>query len=149
MKFISKKSKHPTALCKVRIQALLRQLAIARDGGCVLRSIAAQEGLSTCNGFRKDGELILQYDHLISRSKSISYAELDLGVTLCKGHHGWKSFTDENSKRYDEIIKKVLCQERIDKWERFKNDRKTYRFGIWEWGKIEIVLKQELNKHEI
>jgi len=145
---LRRKSLSEIARCKSRIQDTLRQLAIHRDEGCVLRNIATQEGLKQCSGFRKDGKLILQYDHLISRTRNISYAELDLGVILCKGHHGWKSFTDDNSKRYDEVIKKVLSQDRLKKWERFKNDRKSYSYGEYEWRVIEIILKQELKEHD-
>src|SRR5665213_940960 len=34
---LRKSSKTPVALCKIRIQPLVRETAIIRDGGCVLR----------------------------------------------------------------------------------------------------------------
>ena len=39
-------------------------------------------------GFRNDGQLILQADHVITRANSATYAETHLIVCVCKGHHG-------------------------------------------------------------
>lgn len=47
---------------KERIQALVREIVIKRDGGCILDGI---RGVAQCNSYRKDGQLILQADHLI------------------------------------------------------------------------------------
>ena len=41
---------------KDRIQNLVREIVIKRDGGCILRDI---QGVSQRNGYRKDGKLIL------------------------------------------------------------------------------------------
>ena len=65
----------------------MREIVIKRDGGCILRDI---QGVSQCNGYRKDGKLILQADHLITRANSATYADTRLIVCVCKGHHGWK-----------------------------------------------------------
>jgi hypothetical protein len=108
---LAKESKHPTALIKKHIQALLRELAIRRDGGCVLRrDVTHGYIIPACNGYAKSGELVLQYDHLNSRVFNVSYADIRLGVTLCKGHHGWKHFSDRNKKMYDEIIRKMTAR---------------------------------------
>ena len=94
-----RKFKEDTAqTVKDRIQAILRQIAIIRDGGCVLAPFQGKDGIPHCNGYRKDGELVLQYDHLNSRGFNVSYADARLGVIICKGHHGWKHMTDNNKK---------------------------------------------------
>jgi hypothetical protein len=80
---------------KQRIQDLVRDIVIKREGGCIFRGdVPNPEGwtIPTCNGFAKDGHLILQADHLITRANSATYADTRLIVCLCKGHHGWKSW---------------------------------------------------------
>jgi len=124
----------------------LRAIAILRDGGCVLRfsEIQMEYGIKECSGWRQDGELILQYDHLKSRQFNVSFADIRLGVILCKGHHGWKHFTDANKKLYDRILTKIVGPERAALWERVENYRKTYLMTLWDWQKVEMALKQEL-----
>ena len=78
------KHSSPSNDIKDEIQGLLRSIAIIRDGGCVLRDYP-QTG--KCGGYTKDGNLILQYDHLNSRTHSISFADERLGVLVCKRHH--------------------------------------------------------------
>jgi hypothetical protein len=151
---LAKKSKSPVAQCKDRIQDLLRAIAIERDGGCVLGSatayiaqtIALRYGflLPHCNGYRKDGELILQYDHLNSRAFNVSYADVRLGVILCKGHHGWKHMTDANKKFYDRVMREIIEPDRTALWDRVEEDRKTYHMTLWDWQKIEIALAADL-----
>src|SRR5690349_21322602 len=58
---------------KRRIQVLLRDIAIAQDGGCVLRFYPEADN---CGGYRKDGQLILQAEHLVTRKNSVSYADM-------------------------------------------------------------------------
>src|SRR3990167_10632447 len=98
---LRKKGESELSQCKDRIQALLRAIAIKRDGGCVLRGWAARP----CSGWNKKGELILQYDHLITRTRNISYGDPRLGVCICLGHHGWKHY---NEIEYNSIIKEFL-----------------------------------------
>src|ERR1700676_2361744 len=109
-------SKNPTAQCKDRIQALLRPITILRDGGCVLRG---QWGVPICNGYRADGQLVLQFDHLNPRSRNISYGDPRLGVCVCKGHHGWKN---GNKDEYDRLVKVIIGPERSALLERVKAD---------------------------
>lgn len=97
----------------------------------------------------KTGELILQFDHLNSRSFNISYGVSELGVTLCKGHHGWKHFTDRNKKLYDSIIREIISPERVTLWDRVEADRKTYTFTVYDWLNIEAALAQELSLFNI
>ena len=122
------------SVLKETIQGLVRDIVIVRDGGCILRDI---QGVPTCNGYRKDGELILQADHLITRSNSATYADTRLIVCVCKGHHGWKRW---NEKRYDEVVRTVLSEERVKLWDTCYADRYTaHRTGAHDW-KLAIVL---------
>ncbi len=45
----------------------MRDIVIARDGGCLLLVVFDFSG---CNGYAKEGQLILQGDHLIMRANS-------------------------------------------------------------------------------
>jgi hypothetical protein len=141
---LAPKSKSEVTKCKDRIQDLLRAIRIVQDGGCVLWAVWRKYDLPECNGYRTDGELILQYDHLNSRERNISYADIRLGVILCKGHHGWKHFTDRNTKRYNEIIRELIGPDRAKLWSLVETDRKTYRMELWDWQKVQMALKQEL-----
>src|SRR3990167_5567066 len=95
---LARKSKSEVALCKERIQALLREIVIRRDGGCILRPAGQYLWAlkcdvkipEHCSGFTKDGRLILQADHLNSRSFNGSYSDPCLVGWVCKGHHGGK-----------------------------------------------------------
>lgn len=103
--------KSETAKCKVRIQALLRELALLRDGGCVLFEVGGTGNIPYCGSApTKDGHTILQYDHLNSRGFNVSFADIRLGVILCQGHHAWKTFRAK--KQYDILIRQIIGPER-------------------------------------
>lgn len=140
-KSLRKKSASPTAECKDRIQALLREIAIIRDGGCVFRNYPES---GDCGGYRKDGELILQFDHLNTRARNISFGDARLGVCVCLRHHFYykKQFPFE----YERIAIEVIGEKRATLLHRVREDRKSYPFGIYEWGNIELALQQELQK---
>jgi hypothetical protein len=132
-----------TSVLKERIQVLLREVAIARDRGCVLKNI------SSCNGHDKDGQLVLQADHLIERSNSSTYADSRLVVCVCKGHHGWKHFTKSNHDQYNQLIREIISKDRIKLWEECeKNSWKPVRTGAYDWKMAIIALKQELKEYE-
>lgn len=124
---------------KNRIQALLRQIALIRDGGCVLENVVGH-----CNGLKGDGSLVLQYDHLNSRAFNVSFADIRLGVILCKGHHAWKHFSDSNKKLYDRLVREIIGSERTQLWDLVEEDRKPYHMSLWEWTKVEISLIKDL-----
>jgi hypothetical protein len=110
---LKKKSTSPTAQIKGNIQALLREIVIIRDGCCILRDLPARiryfYEVPDCNGYRKDGELILQADHLITRENNATYADSRLVVCVCQGHHGWKSIAGNMRKpQYDAIVRVLL-----------------------------------------
>ena len=136
---LNKKGKSEVSKCKVRIQSLLRQIAIKKDGGCVMRHYPEA---GQCGGFKKDGDLILQAEHLNTRERNISYGDMRNIVLLCKYHHFyWKP---KHSRLYWELIRKVIGEERWEWLKRVEADKKLYTFGIYEWSAIEMALKQEL-----
>jgi len=142
------KSKSETALLKEAIQAELRRIVIARDGGCILRNlpmnIRHQYGVHSCNGYRRDGELILQADHLIGRSNSGTYADSRLVVCVCKGHHGWKSVGNNlRKKQYDAIVRTLLPKNRVELWDKAEQDSwRPVRRSASDW-KLEFIALQQ------
>jgi hypothetical protein len=132
---------------KDRIQALVREIVIARDGGCVFGAAALLTGhygesIPRCNGYAKDGHLILQADHLVTRANSATYADTRLIVCVCKGHHGWKKW---NEARYNEIVRQLLPADRVALWDKAHEARyKPTRMFTSDWMKEEAALKQEL-----
>ena len=141
---------HPTVSEQKReIQALLREIVILRDGGCILRDVPDYLfGQPPCNGYRKDGELILQADHLISRENSATYADSRLVVCVCKGHHGWKSVGNNiRKKQYDTIVRKLLTEDRTKLWDKCEQDSwRPVRTGAHDWKLCIIALTRELKE---
>lgn len=138
---LAKKSKSDVALTKERIQALLRKLVIERDGGCILRHYPEA---GECGGYRKDGELILQFDHLNSRVHSISYADPRLGVCLCQRHHiFWKK---QEPDLFTRLVRDQIGKQRADLLDRVQEDRTTHRKYAMDWKLEEIALKKQLGE---
>ncbi len=140
---------------KESIQALLREYVIKRDGGCILRKIAPGDGdaiaikfdfpIPPCNGCAKDGHLILQADHLITRASSASYADPRLVVCVCKGHHGWKSVGSNRRKaQYDAIVRQLIEPERVALWDAMEADHRPHRMTLYDWKKEEAYLKSKV-----
>ncbi len=127
-----------TAEQKQEIQYLVREIVMKRDGGCILRNLPSHR----CSGFsKKDGHLILQADHLISRANSATYADTRLIVCICNGLHGWKKW---HEAEYNEMVRKVISKERVALWDRCEADRRSHKTRKMDW-KVEILaLKQEL-----
>lgn len=130
------------ATTKQNIQDLLLAIVKIRDGGCILRSVAGHH----CNGFANDGHLIVQADHLITRSNSATYGDIRLVVCVCKGAHGWKSVgSNVNKAQYDALVKTLLPPDRVKLWEACEADSwRPVRTGIYDWKMTEIALKGEL-----
>jgi hypothetical protein len=146
---LQSEGKSPTALCKKRIQALLREIVILRDGGCVLRHFQHIAGRCFNTTPTKDGHLILQFDHLNSRAFSVSYADTRNGVCACEGHHGtWKL---RNPVVYVALVREyILATTGGARWwakvEEFLHDRSVHHMTRWDWEKQELALKQELRE---
>lgn len=131
-------AQNDSATLKVDIQAYVREIVILRDGGCWARN----ESWHRCNGYRKDGELILQADHMVTRANSATYADTRLIVCVCKGLHGWKKW---NEKEYDKRLKPLLSPERVALWEAASADRyRPVRMGAYDWQMEIVNLKREL-----
>ena len=139
-------SSSDVAKVKENIQALIREIVILRDGGCIFRDpdIQARFDLPPCNGYAKDGHLILQADHLVTRANSASYADPRLVVCACKGHHGWKSVGGNRRKAiYDEAVRKIIEPERVALWDRMEADERSKhgnRYALSDWKKEEAYL---------
>lgn len=128
-----------TSEIKQEIQDTVRAIVMLRDGGCILRDV---QGISACNGYRADGQLVLQADHLITRANSATYADTRLIVCVCKGHHGWKKW---HQKEYDTLVATLISCERQVLWKRCEEDSwRPVRTGAYDWKIALIALKQEL-----
>jgi hypothetical protein len=133
-----------TSEVKQRIQDLVRAIVIKRDGGCILRDDGVQHMnyLPPCNGFAKDGHLILQADHLITRANSATYADTRLIVCVCKGHHGWKKW---HEREYNALVRTLLSPERVKLWDDCERDSwRPHRTSTMDWKLQEAALQSEL-----
>ena len=126
--------KSDTAEIKRNIQALLRQIVIKRDGGCVLRHI------------RHCADTVLQADHLITRANSATYADSRLVVCVCRSCHAWKSLGgNRNKAQYDALVKTLLPPERVKLWEACELDSwRPHPTRTADWKLAELALRQEL-----
>jgi hypothetical protein len=122
-----------TARLKEAIQVALRRIVIARDGGCILRD---SYDVSSCGGYAKDGHLILQADHLVTRANSATFADPRLVVAVCKAHHGWKSVgSNRNKAQYDAAVRSVLSEERVKLWDACERDSwRPVRTSASDWA---------------
>lgn len=158
---LNTRSSNETNDVKDHIQALVREIVIARDGGCILGDRVKSNangstitlysttflGVPSCNGHAKDGHLILQADHLITRANSATYADTRLIVCVCIGHHGWKKW---NEARYNEIVRQLLPADRVALWDKAHAARyQPTRMFTSDWLKEEAALKQELKEYDV
>ena len=128
-----------TSDLKKDIQALVREIVMKRDGGCWLRHYGES---GACGGHRKDGELILQGEHLHTRSNAASFSDTRLIVCICLRHHMyWKP---QHSALYNELAEKFIGKERGKLWKRVREDRRPHKVDL----KLEIVaLEAELKEY--
>lgn len=120
---------------KQEIQALLRAIVMERDGGCILRD------LRHCGGEYGIEGIVLQADHLITRSNSATYADKRLVVCVCKGCHLWKKY---NKEAYDKMVKKIITKDRVHLWEVCEEDRSAHPMRSYDWSLAIVALKQDL-----
>ncbi len=133
-----------TSELKVEIQATLRALVIARDGGCFLRHYEneIEPKYRECGGFTKTGNLILQAEHLHSRSNANSFSDSRLVVCVCSRHHIF--YKPQYSDEYNILAKDFIGPERAKLWEAVRADRSPHKVDL----KLELLaLKQELAKY--
>jgi hypothetical protein len=133
-----------TAVVKRDIQYLLREIVIARDQGCILRDLH-YDGIPECNGYANNGQLILQADHLVTRSNSATFADTRLIVCVCKGHHAWKSLgSNARKKEYDELVRTLISPERVKLWDECERDSwRPVRTTTYDWQLQLAALRQE------
>jgi len=134
-----------TSELKKEIQAVLRQIVIVRDGGCFLRNYTdrIQPSYRLCGGFRNDGELILQAEHLHSRGNALSFSDSRLVVCCCARHHLWykKQYPDE----YYKFAREFIGKERSELLNRVQEDHTPHKVDL----KLELIaLTQELKTYE-
>lgn len=125
-----------SAALKREIQALLREIVILRDGGCWLRHYPEA---GACGGYRKDGQLILQAEHLHTRARAASFSDSRLVVCICKRHHiFWKP---QHSAVYNELAEAFIGPERTKLWRAVREDHRPHKVDL----KLEkLALEQEL-----
>ena len=135
-----------TAQIKQDIQSILRDIVIARDNGCILRHYKNEitNQYQECGGYRNDGKLILQAEHLHTRSNTASFADTRLVICLCQRHHGY--YKPQYSQQYYELVKKHIGKERAELLEKVKNDTTPHKVDL----KLALVgLKQELKNYKL
>lgn len=132
-----------TAILKSEIQALLRAIVILRDGGCFLRhfKMAIEPQYAQCGGVRKDGNYILQAEHLHSRSNANSFSDTRLVVCVCKRHHIF--YKPQFSAEYNELAGKFIGSSRKQLWDFIKQDRSSHKIDL---RLAKIALEQELKQ---
>lgn len=129
--------RNPTAVMKEKIQALVREIVMKRDKGCILRQARK------CGG--EIGEVVIQADHLIPRNNSATFADTRLIVCLCRSCHGWKHWHKEE---YDALVKTILPKERVELWDKCQADSwRATRTGVNDWAIMLVVLKKELSTY--
>ena len=133
---LRRKSKSPVSQTKDRIQALVREIVMIRDGGCVLKEVRH------CGGELDTEGVVIQADHLITRGNSATYADTRLIVCLCKSCHGWKHWHKEE---FDALVKTILSKERVELWEKCEKDSwNPKRTTAYDWSLEEVALTKEL-----
>lgn len=137
---IRKKGKSEISQCKTRIQALLRDLAIIRDGGCVMKHY---QETGKCGGRKKNGELILQFDHLHSRTNSTAW-NLDLGICVCLRHHFY--YKRQYPFEYERYAIDNIGKKREELLYRTRADNKPYSMKLHNWLFIEMGLTQDIKR---
>lgn len=124
-KKLPKKSKDSVSKAKDRIQKLLRAIVIKRDGGCLVA------GYHHITGMRCSE--ILQAEHIVGRSHSCTYADLENIICLCVSHHGiWKK---NNPTYYADLIQSIIGRERYARIH--DKGRQTCHMVLSDWLKEE------------
>ena len=126
-----------TSKTKQEIQAVLREIVILRDGGCVLR------------GVRHCQDSVIQCDHLITRANSATYADSRLCVALCRACHG--GFKQWHKNEYDALIRQILPKERVLLWQRAEEDswRPTRKYTAdWKLALVALIQERDQLKEE-
>lgn len=128
---LRRKGKSATTLIKDEIQALLREIVIKRDGGCVLGKY-----LGNCNE-------VLQAEHLVTRSATNYFGDLRNVVCLCSYHHiFWKP---QYSKMYWTLIERHLGPTKWNWYLQAEADNRPYKVDL---KLVKLALQNELKKYD-
>lgn len=138
---LRRKGVSPQTKMRDEIQAILREIVIKRDGGCVLRNYS-QTG--KC-GSRptKDGHLILQAEHLHTRSNASSFSDTRLIICLCERHHIY--YKPQHSDEYYKIVKEIIGPKRSKLLKAVQEDRTAHKVDL---QLAKIALLQELKNYD-
>lgn len=137
--------KSSSSVLKREIQALLRQIVIKRDGGCFLRHYKSKitPQYANCGGYRNDGELILQAEHLHTRSNASSFSDTRLVVCVCQRHHIY--YKPQHSAEYNELARDFIGKKNAQLWDRVKEDRTAHKVDL---VLEKLALEKELKKYD-
>lgn len=139
---IPKLGKSPVSVVKRQIQAQLRENAIERDKTCVVgqHKELLPENWYVCGPLRKDGEIIVQAEHLCGRTKSKCYADMDNIILLCMRHHF--HFKRQRGALYWHIVRKHIGEERWARVQGWEADNAIYRYSAQDWrDKLQAILQ--------
>lgn len=134
-----------TAELKKEIQSTLRKLVILRDGGCLLRHASNKitPRYKECGGYTSRGALVLQAEHLHTRSNMASFADPRLVICICSRHHIF--YKPQHSDEYYQIVKELIGKERAELLKKVQEDHKPHKVDL----KLALIaLKQELKELE-
>lgn len=136
------KGNDPSSILKEEIQGLLRAIVILRDGGCFLRHYRDKINSQyiECGTHRKDGDLILQAEHLHTRSSARAFSDSRMLVCCCQRHHLY--FKTQHSSQYNRFARDFIGDSRCKLWEDIEDTRFTaYKVDL----KLEkLALEKEL-----
>lgn len=129
-----------TTQLRDEVQSYLRAIAIKRDKTCVMSKYPET---GKCGGYRKDGELILQFDHLNSRTHASSFSDPRLGILVCQRHHIY--YKRQYPFEYERCAIDEIGKKRAELLYKVRADKKAYKVDL----KLALVgLKQELKSYE-
>lgn len=129
-----------TTELKDEIQAILRQIALCRDKVCVL---SHYQEAGKCGMYKTNGELVLQAEHLNSRTHTATFGDMRNIVLLCGYHHlFWKP---KNSALYWELIKRHIGKERYAWYQRCRDDRTAHKIDL---KLVKLILEKELKSYD-
>jgi len=95
-----------------------------------------------CGGWRKDGELILQGEHLHTRANASSFSDTRLLICLCQRHHIF--YKPQHSDEYYRIVRKHIGKERSKLLTAVQEDRSSHKVDLML---ALVALKQELREY--
>lgn len=136
---LKRKSKSDSAKLKDEIQATIRELVIRRDGGCIFRN---RIDVGPCGLYNTVGELVLQAEHLVTRSRAKYFADPRNVVCLCGYHHLF--FKPQHSVRYWKAVENEIGEDRWKWLQLALEDHTAHKVDL----KLELLaLKQELKNY--